>query len=216
MKLLLLSIIIGWSSFSFADSDYADFQWEKKKDEDGVKVYTSKVPNSKFRAVRAEVLVKGSVSALVALVLDNSACPKWADLCKESKLIEKISDTENYIYSYNDIPFPVSDRDALTHVVWTHDPVSGKVSMTSTATQGRYPKDKKAVRIENAVTKWHFTPKDNGTVLVENFAHIDPNGPTPAWVTNLMLVSSPMKTMKNMREIIESGQYADSKVAFLK
>ena len=87
--------------------------------------------------------------------------------------------------------------------------------MTSTATAGGTAKTK-AVRIENAVSQWHFTPNGDGTTKVENFAHIDPNGPTPAWISNLMLVSAPYKSMSKMREIVESGRYADSKISFLK
>lgn len=215
MKQFFLLISLMLSNMSFAQLTGVDYQWELKKQEDGIRVYTSKVPGSKFKAVKADMTIKGKVSSLVALVSDNDACPKWADLCKESKLMEQVSPTEKYIYVYNDIPFPVKDRDVLAHVVWQHDEATGKVSMTSQATQGRHPEIKKAVRIQNAVSQWHFTPQSDGQVLVSNFGHIDPNGPTPAWVTNIMLVSSPLKTMKNMRTIIESGEYADAKIEFL-
>ena len=215
MKSLFVFLFIFWSNISFAQIEGVEYQWKIKKNKDGISVYTSKVPGSKFRAVRSEMRVKGKVSSLVALVSDDAACPKWADLCKESKTIEHTSSTEKYVYVYNDIPFPAKDRDVLAHVVWVHTPSTGKVSMTSTATQGRHPEIKQAVRLKDAVSQWHFTPQGDGTVLVESFAHIDPNGPTPAWLTNMMLVSSPLKTMKRMKEIIESGKYADSKIAFL-
>lgn len=215
MRIILLSIFILWSNVTIAQIDSVKYQWEIKKEQDGIIIYTSKVTNSKFRAVKAEMLVKGTVSGLVALVSDNDACPQWADLCEKSETIEVISDTEKYVYSYNNIPFPIKDRDVLAHVIWQYAPSTGKVSMTSTATQDRHPKIKSAVRITKAVTQWHFTPQDDGFVRVDNFAHIDPNGPTPAWVTNLLLVSSPFKTMKNMRKIIETGHYKDVKVKFL-
>jgi hypothetical protein len=217
MKAILFIMILlsTWANSSFSQVDGVNYDWELKSDKDGISVYTSTVPDSKFRAVRATMLIQGKASSLVALVMDNDACPRWADLCKESKTIETVSDTESYVYVYNDLPFPVKDRDVLTRVIWDHDLATGKVSMTSTATQDRHPKIEKAVRIKQAVSQWHFTPQDDGSVRVDNFAHIDPNGATPAWITNMLLVSSPYKTMKNMRELIESGQYADSKVAFL-
>ena len=135
-------------------------------------------------------------------------------MCKEARIEKRVSPSESYAYIYNDIPFPVSDRDVYTHVVWTRNADTKRVTMTSTAAEGGTEKTK-AVRIKNAVSQWHFTPQENGTTLVENFAHIDPNGPTPAWITNMMLVDSPYKSMLKMRNIVESGKYSNTKIEFL-
>ena len=185
------------------------YQWKEKKNSKGISISTSSVEGSLFKAVRGEMIVKASVASLFALVEDTSVCHDWAAMCKEARLEERVSESESYVYIYNNIPFPVSDRDVYTHVVWTRDPTTKRISMTSTAAKNGTPKTK-AVRIENAVSQWHFTPNGDGTTTVENFAHIDPNGPTPAWITNMMLVDAPYKTMLKMRKIVESGAYADS------
>lgn len=192
-----------------------DYQWELKRDKKGIKVFTSPVKGSPYRAVKAEMTIKGKSSSLVALIQDVDNCPAWADLCKKSNMFKHISPQEQYIYTYNDIPFPIKDRDVLAQVQWQQNPASYKVSMTSKATTGLMEKTK-AVRIENAISQWHFTPQKNGLVLVENFAHIDPNGPTPASITNLLLIDSPYKTMIKMRKIIESGQYKNAQFDFVK
>jgi len=197
-----------------AQLDGVDYNWKEKKNKKGIAISTSSVEGSSFKAVRGEMVVKASVEALVALVEDMEACSDWAAMCKESRVEKRVSEKESFAYIYNDIPFPVTDRDVYTHVVWSRNPETKRVTMTSTATKGGTAKTK-AVRIENAVSQWHFTPKGDGTTFVENFAHIDPNGPTPAWITNLMLVDSPYKSMNKMRSIVESGGYADTKVPFL-
>jgi hypothetical protein len=211
---MIATTILVFPILTTAQIDGVSYTWEEKRNKQGIVIQTSAVAGSSFKAVRGEMSVKASVSSLVALVEDMESCPNWADLCKESRVEKRISETESYAYVYNDIPFPVSDRDVYTHVVWTYNPDSKRVTMTSTATQGGTPKSK-AVRIQNAVSQWHFTPNDDGIVKVENFAHIDPNGPTPAWVTNMMLVESPYKSMIRMREIVESGGYADINIPFL-
>jgi len=209
-----LSLVLLISAKVFAQVDGVEYDWELKRDKVGIKVFTSPVKGSKYKAVRAEMQVKASVNSLVGLVFDSAACPKWADLCKEQRLVEAVSPSELYVYVYNDIPFPVKDRDVLAHLVWEYDSAKKKVTMSSTATVGRLDKTK-AVRIENAVANWHFTALGDGETLVENFAHIDPNGPTPAWVTNLLLVDSPFKTLKRMRKIVESGKYAEYQPEFI-
>ena len=209
----LIAIIALLSPLSVkAQVEGVSYDWTEKKSKNGITIFTSSVEGSSFMAVRGEMLVKGSVASLYALVEDLPACPDWADLCKEARVEKRISASESYVYVYNDIPFPVSDRDVYAHVVWTRDPETKRVSMTSQASNGGTPISK-AVRIENAVSQWHFTPNGDGTTKVENFAHIDPNGPTPAWITNLMLVDSPYKTMLKMREIVESGAYADAVIS---
>lgn len=209
LTLLALPIVAN------AQVDGVEYQWQQKKNKEGIAIYTSSVEDSAFKAVRGEMVVKASVKALVALVEDLEACPDWAAFCKEARVEKRVSDNESYAYIYNDIPFPVTDRDVYTHVVWSRNAETKRVTMTSTANEGGTPKSK-AVRIKKAVSQWHFTPQEDGTTKVENFAHIDPDGPTPAWVTNLMLVDSPYKSMSKMREIVENGGYADSEVPFLK
>jgi hypothetical protein len=215
---LLIAVVTLITFSANAQREDVEYNWEEKKNKDGISISISKVEGSKFKAVRGVMTIKGTAKALVAMVEDLPACSKWASLCKESRIEKRISDTENYVYVYNDIPFPVADRDVYTRVVWKQDELSGKVSMTSMAStdEDSTPKKKGVIRIKDAMSQWHFTPKSDGMVLVENFAHIDPGGATPAWLTNVLLIDSPFKTMSKMRKIIESGEYANSEVSFLK
>ena len=206
---LTFSILLLLPLMSLAQLDGVSYDWKEIKNSKGIIISTSKVDGSPFKADRGEMIVKASVASLFGLVEDMSACSDWAAMCKEAKLEKRLSASESYVYIYNDIPFPVKDRDVYTHVVWAFNAITNRVSMTSTASDGGTPKTK-AVRIEDAVSQWHFTPNGDGTTTVENFAHIDPNGPTPAWLTNMMLVNAPFNTMVKMREIVESGAYSDA------
>lgn len=211
-----LSLVIAFllSTAASAQIEGVEYNWKKKKDKDGITIYTSKVPGSRYHALRGVMVVNGSASSLVSLVQDTSTCSQWVDLCREARIHKRVSETEYYVYSYNDIPFPVSDRDVVAKTVWTQNPDTLRITMSSTPTPNLVPKTK-AVRIEEAFSQWHFTPRSDGTTLVENFAHINPNGPTPAWLTNRLLVSSPYKTLKNMRAMIEKGAYKSEPVAFI-
>jgi len=53
-------------------------------------------------------------------------------------------------------------------------------------------------------------------VSLESFAHIGPNGPTPVWLTNMMRVFLPFKSLSKMRELIEQGAHRDPEISFLK
>ena len=201
-------------SFSAAQVAGIDYDWEEKRSKDGITLYTSAVEGSPFKAVRGTMNVKGSVKSLVGLVEDLAACPEWAAMCEEARVVTRVSDVESYVYVFNNVPFPVSDRDVYAHVVWSIDQDSGRVTMTSQAAPGGVD-ETKAVRLSEAFTQWHFTAQEDGTVLVENFAHINPNGPTPAWITNMLLVDAPYDSMFEMRKLIEGGAYENVQVSFL-
>ena len=211
---LALSMICMSSPIS-AQLAGVNYDWELKRDKDGIRIYTSAVSGSKYRAVRAVTSAKTNVSSAVALILDVDACPDWAELCERSEELKLLSPTSAYVYTLNNLPFPVKDRDVVALVNWDHDTSSGRVSMTSVATNEDLVPQGKAIRLQQAVAQWHFTPLENGSIQIENFAHIDPNGVTPAWITNMLLVDSPFKTLVRMREILESGQYGDKRVPFL-
>ncbi len=212
----LIGILSTIASIAIAQQDASD-GWELRKDKNGIQVYTRDVEGSKFKQVRSVMQTDFRLQSVVALIQDGEACPRWADLCKESRVVETISETEFFVYNLNDIPWPVKDRDAITHVKWERNPDTGMVTMTATATDSDLvPATKKAVRLQNAVTRWMMLPKPDGSLEISSEGHIDPAGPTPAWVTNLMLIDSPFKTMENLRKEMANDAYTEVTFDFLK
>ena len=191
----------------------AEQEWELKRDRDGIQVYTRSVEGSKHKAVKAEMTVPQGVNELVGLVMDTDACPEWAALCKSSQITEQVSETELYVYTWNDLPWPVKDRDAVAKVNW-HQDSSGIVTMTAELTTGKVAEDKKALRLTEGTTSWTFHPSAEGTRIVSE-AHLDPGGATPAWLTNMLLVDSPFDTMVGMRDLVATGKYSDAAFDFL-
>ena len=194
---------------------WAEAEWELKKDDDGIQVLTRAVDGSRFKAVRATMTVTTDLSALVALVRDTDACAEWAHLCKSAAEHEVVSETELYVYTHNDLPWPVSDRDALAHVIWAKDPATGAVTMRARAVgESDLGKRRGIVRLTDALTSWTFRPVEGGIRVISD-AHVDPGGPLPAWITNLLLVDAPFQTMTRMRALADSGRYDDASFAFL-
>ena len=216
---LLISILILAGNFVTAQTSDQQkekaYEWQLKRDKDDIQIYTRKVEGSKFKQVKGVMSIPARLSSLVSLVKDNEACPEWAEMCKVSKIHELKSDTDMLIYVLNDIPWPVTDRDVLAQVNWTQDSQSLAVKMTSVATRDILPENKGIIRLVDAKSSWEFIPKESGVVEIVNMAHIDPNGPTPAWVTNMMLVDAPFKTLQNMRKMIASGRYDNAQESFV-
>lgn len=215
--LLVVLIALQGSSTATAAGQAADEAdgWRLDRERDGVRIYTRPLADSSFRAVRSTMTVPYPIAELVALVRDTEACAEWAHLCRSSRVIETLSETDVYVYTHNDLPWPISDRDAVARVTWTIDAATGSVTMRARATADKLPKNRGIVRLTNADTRWRFTPLADGQIEIVSEAHVDPGGPLPAWLINRMLLDAPYKTLANMRRIVASGRYADAHFEFL-
>ena len=211
-----IALVVMFVSFSAnGQIDRDRYQWKLKKDSSGVQVFTAKVPNSKHLAVSAVTVIDAQAESVAAMIMDLPNCSQWAPLCKKAYVQERVSATENYVYSLNNIPFPGVDRDAVTHVFWSKDEATGVISMESSAVDdNRVAKVKGVIRIKHAVAKWRLTPQANGMLLIESYAHVNPASSMPKWLLNRLLVGSPHKTMKNIRKRMEEGLYQGAQLPF--
>lgn len=210
-----------YSSTNATTPKHADpeYEWTLRRDKNEIKIYTSPVANSKYKAMRSVMTLSGDLHSVISLITDLSACSQWVAMCKKSELVQSVSDTELYIYTYNNMPFPVKNRDIVAHVRWHTDNAPNVVRMTSKAVTGFRDKVPHAIRLEQANAEWRFTQEvdQNGdtTVQVESLIYIDPNGFVPAWINNLLLIMAPYKSMVKMRNLHKTGRYVNSKVSFL-
>lgn len=207
-----LLLVFNLTSLSAAEEQ----EWELQRDRDGIQVYTRAVEGSPYNAVRTTTVMDNvRLASLVALIEDVDACPDWADRCAESYLYERISETESLIYTHNDMPFPVKDRDVLAQVKWTQNPDSKEVTMKSQATTGQLDEVRGRLRLTKTVTGWAFTPQLDGSVLVSNEAHIDPGSALPGWVINMLLIDTPFETMKSYVNEVQKPKYREAEVSFI-
>jgi len=201
---------------NFTEIANADSAWQLRKEKAGIQVYTKSIDGSPYDAVRAVTQVDNiRLMSLVALLDDVAACQDWADQCVESTVRKRISDTEAYVYTHNDLPFPVKDRDVLAHVTWSQDPGNQEVVMNSEATQGLMDKVKGRLRLTEAKTSWRFKPLVSGQIEVSNEAHINPGSSLPGWITNMLLVDTPYETIKSFVAEAAKPKYQNAEVSFI-
>ncbi|EGG98959.1 hypothetical protein imdm_1685 [gamma proteobacterium IMCC2047] len=217
MKVIKNCIVcLGLMLSGLALTASADSNWQLRKDKEGIQVYTRSIEGSPYDAVKAITRVENlSLTSLVALLDDVEACDDWADRCVESTVFKRVSDTEAYVYTHNDLPFPVKDRDVLTHVVWTQNPDTREVVMSSRATTGLMDKVKGRLRLTDATTRWRFRPLPSGKIEVSNESHINPGSSLPGWVTNMLLIETPYETIKSFVAEARKPKYQRAEVSFV-
>ena len=211
-----LAFVIFISVNVNAQIDIDNHEWKLRKDKLGIKVFTSKVPDSKYLAVSATMKIDATKpESIVSMIMDLENCKEWAVQCAKATVLERISETETYLYSRNNIPFPGRDRDAVTHVLWDRNAQTGIISMSSTVVDdNRVEKVKGVIRIKYAIARWRFTPNSDGSLLIESYAHVDPASDMPKWLLNSLLVGSPYSTMKRIRKRLSEGVYDNAVLNF--
>ena len=212
MRRLLLLIL---ASLSFSAAFAGDWQLVKEDEKSAIRVFTRAVEGSDLKEFRGELRIHARVSALVALVEDNSNGPHWLHLCKALELIEQYSPQQKLFYMVSDAPWPVTDRDSVFMSTLTQDE-SGAVIIRMASRADAFPVNDDYIRISRMSGFWQFVPQDDGTVLVVYQVHAEPGGGIPSWLSNSVVVDNPYHTLLNMTEEVKKPLYRDAQLAHIR
>ena len=207
ISLIILAVFLAANAFSQED-------WELKKEDDGIKVYTKYIEGSDIKAFRAEAVMEGKLSSFVAVLKDVDQYPEFYSSSDYAQLLEA-SDTLLMHYSQTGTPWPVKDRDGVYVNRFSQHYGTKAVTVAIESVEGIRPESDDFVRIEKATGFWKFFPVDYNKVEVIYQMEADPGGNIPAWVVNMFLVDTPFDDMKSLRERVKLEKYANQKFDFL-
>jgi START domain len=191
----------------------AQSDWKLRTEKEGIKIYTSAVPDSKVKAVKVEADFNATASQMVALVMDVKNSTDWVYHLKSAMLIKQVSPSELYYYSEVNLPWPVANRDFVAHLMVTQNPDTKVVTIDGPAVQGFFPIKKGIVRIGDSNGKWVITPSGNDEIRVEYTIHVDPGGSLPSWLVNMFATEGPLKIFENIKSQLQKPMYKNSVLA---
>jgi len=214
-RLTIISILVAvCCSGSYAVHE-EEAKWVLAKDTQGVKVYTRKVDGIDLKAFKGVTTMKTSLTSLVALVKDTNAAPDWLGNCSKSEVLNEMSTTEIYTYALSKAPWPVKDRDSITHNLIFQDKATLAVTIKQTG-KPKYIKEKENItRVKRLEGFWQFTPKTDGYVEIVYQNLSDPGGAIPVWLINSSIVSQPFETLLKMREVVLREKYQEARLEFI-
>lgn len=208
-----LTAVLFLTSFLFLNAQTND-GWTLRKDKDGVKVYYKQ--STDIYEIKLTTSLQIPLAGLIQLFSEVENYPKWGYKVMESRLLQRVSETEMYYYSRLDFPWPMSDRDLIMHTRLTQDPKTKRVIAISEAAPDYLPVVKDVERIRTAHTQWTLAPGTGGWLYVEYYIHSDPGGSIPDWLVNMSLDVGPRETIKGIRDIIQHQRYQGAKLAYIK
>ncbi len=173
--------------------------WNFIKEKDGIRVYTRSEPGSPIKSYRGEVVVKASSERVCNLLGNADQRSWWSGPFSEVRVLG--AEKGKFVRYYLVVPLPIllSDRDIVIETRETTDPSSGNRVFKTQIVKGAVPENPDRVRITNYYQTWVVQPMANGTVKLTLEGSIDPGGNIPAWLTNQLMASTPVRMINNLR-----------------
>jgi hypothetical protein len=180
------------------------YEWELKKQADGIDVYTRRVSDSDIKEFKGEGIVRVGVGTIVELLRDSAQFKDWFPRTSASALLERDGDV-SYQYSVMSTPWPISDRDNIFRSVMARDEATGRVEITVEAAPDHYPVQKRLHRVTRANGSWLLTPNGLNETHVRFIMHLEPGGGIPDWMINTQIIATPFEALVNMRNKLNAG-----------
>lgn len=194
-----------FSLLFFTSSNYllAQENWELAKDKDGIKVYTKKSDESNFKDAKALTDINASLEEVLTLLMDVKSHKFWMDRVEVSDLVERVSDTDFVAYYKVKAPWPVSNRDVVSH--YTVKRVArNKVKLIVKGNSEKVPEQDGLIRIKSASSTWEIYENENGRVSIVFITKSDPGGNIPAWLANSAASDNPFNTLMGLKAKFEN------------
>ena len=206
--LSLFFVLMSFCSYSLANEE--NIQANRLiLDKNNIKIWSYKVPKSPLSGFIATTTVKSSLSGLVSLITDTQNANRW--LYRTSRIDVLARDDGQQFFTIRvitDVPWPLTDREALVDVRITQDK-TGRVRIDSneSVNASKYPVADCCLRMPMVKGYWLFKPVGNGMVEVTMSGHADPGGMIPKGLVNFLIQEHPYNTLQGLRRVIGDTTY---------
>jgi len=213
-KTIFLTLIFALF-ISFSQKTSTKSEWELKKFENGISVYTRATESSAYKELKVVFQIKTSLSSVIAILNDVDAYPQWVYRCGTSKVLKKDSDEHLIRYQTIVAPWPVDNRDVVVEVNTYQDAKTKIVYQKVNGLPDYFAAKKDHVRIREFRAVWTVKPLKNGIVEVEYELLVNPAGAIPAWVVNMAMTDGPYETSLKMKERLLFEKYQKATFPFI-
>lgn len=209
--MVVMSISLTWA---------ASEDWKKIGESDGIVGYTRPTTKSSVDEIKAVGIVDAPVAVVEAVIRDISVMPEYAYLCKEAFMINtpEIKSEGDVIsfYSLTNLPFPVSDRDAVAKSIWTVDKATGTVYCHAEGVKTAYKQSKDVVRMPLSIIDCTLVPKGANKTQVIYQILADPGGELPSWLVKMLSKDYGIKTIAGLRKMATKDKFKNVKTIVTK
>ena len=201
-------IALALLSVSFSTASELENEWKLKKEKHGIKVFMKHKDESRLKTAKAvaEITVDDPYS-IVAVLNDYETIPKWFHLVSKVEDLGRKSEVDRDVRIVSDLPWPLKDREVVSHVLIEQDPATYAVRLEFKNKPGLLPPNKDYLRVEEYEGYLLFEFLGNKRVKLTFEAIGDPGGNIPYWMANMLAAEIPYFSIKRMIKYIEKEKF---------
>ncbi|MGZ3853238.1 MAG: START domain-containing protein [Flavisolibacter sp.] len=181
----------------------AQNNWKLSKEKDGIRVFESEGVNSSFKRIKVECTLDGSFDKLAEVLSDVDHHKDWIYNNEKAWLLKKVNPGDFYYYSETHMPWPLSDRDAVTHMRINRDTMDRFLDVVETGEPSYIPENSGVVRVPKLYINWHVTMPFKNKLNIVYLMEVEPGGSLPSWIVNMFVDKGPYESFKRLQEILK-------------
>jgi len=199
MKNYYLAILIPTFFFLTGSGDLSGQSWVFVKEKEGIKLYTRKDVNNSVKSFKGEVYIHAPVEKVYSLITNVKNFDNWDDDITELRVLLNEKDKHIQYYLVYDVSWPVADRDLVVDAIITTDTLTGIITVEGKPLHNVIPENPNLVRIKKYWQKWTIIPKQPGIIHLILEGSVDPGGNVPAWLSNMVITDTPLKSIRSIQ-----------------
>ena len=193
----LFFLAMAFSGSLFAQS------WDFIKEKEGIKIYTRMESGNSVKSYKGVTEINAPAEKVYAMIEDVNHTEWWDKNLNQIKVLVYEKDKRAQYYLIYDLPWPITDRDLCVNVTVNIDPATGVRKVIAGPLPGLMPEVGGMVRIRDYHQTWTIKPTAKGTAYVELEGCVDPAGSIPDWLSNMVIVDSPLKVIGGVKKQME-------------
>jgi hypothetical protein len=189
-------------------SKLPSLNWHLWKTNKELSVEYRDITQSNLIEIRAKAVIKSTLSGALLFLQNTENIPRWLHNARSSKIIKKISPTENISLTTFNALWPAKTREMIIRShYWQNEDLSVEVTMSDESERYSQHGEKGTIKISIISAHWTITEKINGTINIEHRLVAEPNGFIPYWLANRMALKSMWQTLTNIHNQLSKSPH---------
>jgi len=199
MKFKILTVAVcSMLSFALLAQD-----WELSKNENNIKVYKGTSDSSRFKIIKVEAEMAGTLKKLITVLKDVGNNKNWVYNTKRSHLVKTINENEFLYYAETHLPWPFDNRDMVIRMHFELDEVRNMLNVKATGEPDAAPEVSGKVRIRKFDGSWNVKFDGANRITIVYLLEVDPGGNISPGISNLFVTKGPFETFNNLSKVLK-------------
>jgi len=199
-------LIVITALFTLSTAVKAQDNWELRRDEEGIKIYSRRPNGGKLIELRLLTQYDATPQKLINTLMDIGNYSNWIYGNKRAGIVKKINDHDVIYFTEAHLPWPIQDRDLVTELTIEPATQSAPLIIQAKSVQGILPPKPHYIRVPYSLATWRVTPEGNNKINIDYTFSIDPGGSIPGWLVNMTIASGPYKSFVKLRDILKTAK----------